>query len=333
MADEEDLLVQVEGEGQTDNEGEAQEDPVELLKQQFEAQKAENKKLADARDASNRRAADERARAEAAERRATEAQGTIADTQLDGVVSAIAAATAEAEAAEKDYAAAAEAGDFKKQAEAQRRMARAESRATSLEGAKADLELRKSIPRTEDPNARRTADPFEEHVSKFTERTAQWMREHRDWIVDPAKGSELAGAHHRAVREGLKPDTDDYFEFVEKMIGLRQDEQQPHTRNGAGNGQQQQTRVPARRVTPAVAPVNGGAGGHSSGAGDRADRNTVRLTKGEAEAANKTIVWNYDDPTGKGRFKKGDPIGNQEYARRKLEMQKGGYYDRSYTES
>src|SRR5882672_4184167 len=110
MADEEDLLVQVEGEGQTDNEGEAQEDPVELLKQQFEAQKAENKKLADARDASNRRAADERARAEAAERRATEAQGTIADTQLDGVVSAIAAATAEAEAAEKDYAAAAEAG-------------------------------------------------------------------------------------------------------------------------------------------------------------------------------------------------------------------------------
>ena len=58
----------------------------------------------------------------------------------------------------------------------------------------------------------------------------------------------------------------------------------------------------------------------------------VRLTAGEARAATDgSVVWTYDDP--KGKFKKNDPVGTQEYARRKLAMQKQGRYDRSFVES
>ena len=77
-----------------------------------------------------------------------------------------------------------------------------------------------------------------------------------------------------------------------------------------------------------VAPVHQSSGG-TNGGGD-----TVTLTKGEAAAATDGIthVWNYPDPTGKNRWKVGDPIGIQEFARRKREMMRQGVYDRTYTE-
>ena len=57
----------------------------------------------------------------------------------------------------------------------------------------------------------------------------------------------------------------------------------------------------------------------------------MRLTKREAIAAEDgTIVWNWDSPDGK--FKKGDPIGVGEFARRKHFGMKAGLYDRTYSD-
>ena len=59
----------------------------------------------------------------------------------------------------------------------------------------------------------------------------------------------------------------------------------------------------------------------------------VRLSPGEAKAATDgTLVWNYNDPSGKNRFKKGDAIGVQEMVRRKHELTKQGQYNRVYVE-
>jgi hypothetical protein len=47
----------------------------------------------------------------------------------------------------------------------------------------------------------------------------------------------------------------------------------------------------------------------------------VSLTQGEIQnATDGTLQWNYDDPSGKNRWKKGDPIGVNEMARRKAAM-------------
>ena len=78
------------------------------------------------------------------------------------------------------------------------------------------------------------------------------------------------------------------------------------------------------RKAPSVAPVSASSGGTSGGT-------EVRLTKGEAQSATDgTLQWNFNDP--KGKFKKGDPIGIQEMARRKKAMTEQGLYDKSYVE-
>jgi len=58
------------------------------------------------------------------------------------------------------------------------------------------------------------------------------------------------------------------------------------------------------------------------------------LTKGEAASATDgTLQWNYDDPTGQNRWKKGDVIGLAEMARRKHEGMKAGLYDKNAFEA
>jgi len=148
-----------------------------------------------------------------------------------------------------------------------------------------------------------TGDAFADHLVRHTDRTAQWMSDHRDWIVDPKKNAKVTGAHNFAVSEGLTPDTDEYFDFVEKMIGLRG--------NGGSN-------------RGGRASVQGDHVVHRSGS-DAPD-GSVKMSKNAYEMATKVLTWNYDDP--QGRFKRGEPIGVKEYLRRQSEMKKAGFYDR-----
>jgi len=326
MADEEEIVVSVDGE---DDGVVHEEDASAVLKKQYDDLVADNKRRQEREEAANRRAAEAANEANRAREEVRTARSEVADRELDTIVSGIAAAQAKADSAQRDYEAAEEAGDVKKKAEAQRRMARAEAEAFRLEEAKGDLESRNASASKAVESPSRIADPFEEYVSQRTPRTADWMRQHRDWVVDPRKGAKLTGAHHMAVGEGLTPDTDEYFEYVEKTLGIRETE--ASQRNGNTNGQ---TRTQTRRSTPPVAPVNGGAGAHSSGANDNRGENSVRLTRAEAASATDgTLQWNYDDPSGKKRFKKGDPIGLQEMARRKQAMQKQGLYDKNNIEA
>ena len=143
-----------------------------------------------------------------------------------------------------------------------------------------------------------SGDAFEDHLSNFTSRTADWMRAHKDLVTDPRSNSKLVGCHHLALGEGLVPDSDEYFSFVENKMGLK---------NGGGNGR---------------------SGNVQRGSSDGG--NAVRLSKGEVERANDgSIQWGRHDLAA-GRIKDasmiGKPIGNVEYARRRIEMQKQGYY-------
>ena len=156
--------------------------------------------------------------------------------------------------------------------------------------------------------AQRPADPVEAFISTRTAPTAKWLREHRDWLSDPAKNEKLTKAHYNAMGEGLQVDTPEYFSHVEKRIGLR----------GANTSG-------AKRS----APVNpNDVGSHIRNGGQ-----SVTLTKGEYEAATdgQTHVWSkYDLAAGKIKDPNlvGKAIGPKEYARRKVEMHRLGYYDR-----
>lgn len=301
------------------------EDPAVSLKQQFQELQTQAERDRQARDAAESRAAAAARDAESARKEAQTARGEIVDSQFESVTTGLEAAESEAKSAEQEYTAAFERGDGPAMATAQRKMARAESKIQRLEESKADLEVRKKAASTESRKETHQSapDPVDAYIANRTEPTARWLREHKEWISDPRKNAKLTAAHYSAQGEGIEPDTPEYFEHVETFIGLRGGDTAKKSGTDQSNGKTQ-----TRRPSVPVAPVQASGGG-VSGNGQE-----VRLTRDEAATATDgTLVWNYDDPSGQKRFRKGDPIGIQEMARRKASLTKQGAYDRSFTQS
>lgn len=315
--------VVVEKERNEKGQFKAKDPAVDDLKAQFDELKERSEKEKD----------DERARREAAERRAAQAtqearrarqeveyaKTAIVESQVDTVTQGLAAAQAEAESATQEYASAMEAGDWTRAGKAQRRIANAEAKIVRLDEAKSNIEASREQ-RQQRVEPQQPDDPVEAYIQGRTEPTAKWLRDHREWIGDPKKNQKLTAAHHDAVSEGYAPDTQDYFDHVEKFIGLKKAEAKPEPKTES-----------KRKSSAPVAPVSGSGGGISGNAS-----NEVRLTAAEARAATDgTHVWGKHDLAA-GRIKEssqvGTPIGIQELARRKLAMQKEGWYDKTYLE-
>lgn len=287
-------------------------DPVRSLKNQVETLRTTATS-----EAARRAAAEERARAadERAARAEQEAQAhkaTASESEYGTIVAGIDAAKNEGDVAERDYAAAMETGDFKKAAEAQRRIARAEARSSELEGAKGALEssskasaARIAAEREKPAAARASGDPVEDYVRGRSPKTAAWLRDHAEFITDPLKNHKLTAAHFDAVGENLAPDTEAYFKHVEAKLGIGE-------------------AVRQRRPSTPRTPVSNSGGGLNGGGRE------VSLSLGERNSATDgTLVWDYDDPSPQKRFKKGEPIGIKEFARRKLIMTEQGQYDKT----
>lgn len=294
-------------------------EPSEDLAAQFRAEAESAKNRA---DAAERQGAIDRQDADKARREAAAARTEASDSQLDTVSTGLAAAQTEADAATAAYQSAMEAGDFAAAAKAQRRMASAEAKIGRLDEAKADLEARKverPTERTERTETKPNTDPVEAYLATRTEPTAKWLRDHRDYLTDPKKNAKLIAAHHDAISEDIALDSTKYFAHIEQFVGLKKAE--PEAKTNA-------TTPAKRRSTVPVAPVQQSGGSAGPGGTE------VRLSQREATAAQDgTHVWNYDDPSPQKRFKKGDPLGIQEFARRKSEMTKKGLYDRTFTEA
>ncbi len=286
-----------------------QDDPISDLKGQFEQLKGTLNQTTQ--------------RLVGAERELDTTRQQLADTkkevttsQLDTVLSGIQAAEAEAAAAEKDYVAAAEAGDFAAQARAQRKMAGAESRIQRLKEAEGDLKdqaKEKPAPRQE-TRQQPQHDPVEAFTKGMSSKSAAWIRSHPDCVTDPKKNARMLAAHNLAMADDIPVDSDEYFQRIEAGITPAKVQQQdPKPEAGKVN----------IRPSAPVAPAGNASGGMNGGG------MTVQLTRREAEAATDgTLIWNYNDPSGK--FKKGDPIGYAEMARRKVLMKRDGHYDKSY---
>lgn len=265
----------------------------------------------EARSAENeRRRAD--AEAESARNRAEAdaAKKQVATSQLDTVTTALNAAKADADQAKRDIRAAKDAGDVDAEIEAQDRLAQARADERRLDEARSDFEARAKAPPKPTPR-QQPSDPVEAYVQGRTEPTAKWLRAHPEFITDSRKQSKLTAAHFDAEGEGLSADTPAYFAHVEKFLGIGKTVEK--------------AAEPQRRASAPVAPGSAVANGGTS-------TPVVQLSKREADAAvDGTHTWNYNDP--KGKFKKGDAIGIQEFARRKREMQKQGLYDKTAIEN
>lgn len=302
---------------------------IEDLKQQHETLKADAERERSDRIAAQQRADAERQARVAAEQQLGAAKTEITDSRLGTVEQGIAAAKNEADAAEAAWADAQEKGDWKRAAAEQRKMANAEARMVQLESAKADLEIQKAQPRQQTIQRQPTeSDIVEQFLSGCKPGTRDWLRNHPDEAKalaldsNPRRRSKLNAAHADAIAEGYEDGSSDYIAHVEKFLGMTKKEG-PAT-NGKTNGKVEVAAHTRKAPAATVAPVSASSGGVNGG------ENVVKLTQGEAQAAQDgTHVWNYDDPSDQKRFKKGDPIGIQEFARRKKAMQDQGLYDRT----
>lgn len=267
--------------------------------------------------------------AEIAKLRDSEAQARTAtvDSQIDAVSNAELAAKAEAEAAARDYASAMESADYIKSASAQRAMARAEAKLLQIGQAKADLmEVKKAPPQTAHTEQPKPATNQRETVLRgYTQATQQWLVDHPDvldsmmGVGDRALASGAAWAHAQATKKGIKPDTPEYFSYVETQLGYRKEEP------AVAEVEKVVTQQPQQRRAIQSAPVTRESNGNGT-----VSNNRVRLTPGEQEAAtNGTLVWDkYDTDVMAGKAKAGYPIGIQEMAKRKQLMSANGDYTR-----
>lgn len=298
----------------------ASDEPVAALKKQYEDLKksdADTKAALAAKDAEARRHADEATRARQA---LAQANVAIVESNTAAIDNAIAAAEAEAAAAARDQTAAYQAGNFEEAAAFGLKAARAVAKVERLSEGKADLDVRREQQRTTPAQPQPPANDFESRISNAAPRAKEWLRAHPQYVTDERMSLRAAAADSLALAEGIQRETDAYFDFCERQLGLKSDPAPAQTAQPA----RQQSRtgtMPAAPVSRDVSPTGGSTTGTQ-----------VKLTPGEQRAATDgTITWNVNDP--KIGAVKGQPVGLKEYARRKLAMTAEGRYDRSFTES
>jgi hypothetical protein len=227
---------------------------------------------------------------EATQRHLAAAARYRAEGEHHRIVSALNRTDMEGNEAQSEYRSAVELGDPDAQTRAQVRMAEVEARRVRLLEHEQALRNAPVVP----------ADPVEAACTGRSEATANWLRAHPEHVRDPKKLAKLQAAHFDAEAEGLVPDTPEYFEHIERRVGLH---------DGTHNSGNRRSAQPAIKINPADVNTHVRDGGR-----------VVILTKGERErATDGSLIWNHGP-------KRGQPIGIQEFARRKAAMHAEGRY-------
>ena len=277
---EDDILVDVQnGEG-TDTPAAPktpEDEGLEFLKAQVaDARKAqETARLA--REEADRRAQHAANEARQAREEAQRFRTEATDGRMHTVVAAIDSVTREAEMAQAKLEKAAQDGDYKALALAQREISRAEARLVQLDNNKAALEYEAANPRVEQPVQQpiQPADPVDRYAASLTPSSARWVREHRDVVLPNGGPSpKLLAAHYDAVAAGIQPDTDAYFSHLDQKMGHGDPVVQDRSNDGS-----RVVDITERRQPAVSAPVSRDAPGVPTSA------TRVRLTPEQREAA------------------------------------------------
>lgn len=207
---------------------------------------------------------------------AHEAKIQVEDGNLALIRSAIDTVRQESSILKQHYAAAMSAGNFERAAEVQEDISTNASKLMQLENGRVALENRLKNPQFRQPP--QPANMVDEFAARLSPKSAQWIRSHPEYVMDPNKHLEMLGAHNLAVGRRFVPDTPEYFGFIEQTLGMSQPVQAaaPVQAEAPVSAASQATQ---RRTAPPPAPSSKIASGNSGG------KNVVRLTADQREAA------------------------------------------------
>jgi chromosome segregation ATPase len=242
-------------------------DGIDELKRQLEAEK-------EARKADRERAERAERERDTASQQAFQARNAQDDAEVrlfDGAVAQLKSNTQVLKQQLKDAWAA---NDLDRAADIQEAIADNAAKINSIEAGKQSLKERPKDPP-------RPLDPVEAFAQRLSPRSAAWVRAHPEYATDPRLNAKMIAAHQMAIADGMKADTDDYFEAVEDALKINKAQRltAPVEDDEAMSVASAPTQ---RRQSPAAAPVSRDV----TPSGER--KRTIRLTKEEAEIARLT---------------------------------------------
>ncbi len=192
--------------------------------------------------------------------------------------------------------------DFDAASDAQAAIAEAQLDARNYELARDEFDRR--IEHGKQAATKRNADPVEEYIGQFTPKTQDWARRNKsDLFSDQKRTNKAVAGHWAAVSEGITPESDDYFAFLDKHMGYGEDTRQPPKK-------QAQTQRPAMASAPVSRGSNGGGETVSLSAAERDIAGRMGMSLSKYAKYKKEMLENGNNPNWKGpRYSQFD--GNQ----------------------
>ncbi|CAB4145460.1 hypothetical protein UFOVP1518_65 [uncultured Caudovirales phage] len=164
-------------------------------------------------------------------------------------------------------------GDFERAADIQEAMGGNSAKILQLEQGRVAMQNK---PKQAPVQQQQQGNAVENFARQLSPRSATWIRRNPDCVTNPKLMQKMIAAHNIATADGIEPDSDSYFAFVENTIGLNRRE----ASQGDASAPVSSAAAPTqRRSSPAAAPVT------RSGTASGSRPNIVRLTADEREMA------------------------------------------------
>lgn len=203
-------------------------------------------------------------RANAAANFAHQSNAEVQDSNLQLVVSAIETVKRDNMMNRRAYSEAMAAGDFDRAAEIQDVMSLNNAKLLQLENGKSALEQRAQEARQQrqQPQQQPVSDPVEAVASQLSPRSAAWIRAHPECVKNGKTYTKMIGLHNVAIADGIEPDTDEYFDYIETNLGYKKPQRQQDVDQDE-DPQAQAAKPMARKAAPPAAPPSRGSGNGS----------------------------------------------------------------------
>ena len=211
--------------------------------------------------------------------RANQASSEVENSNLTLVTTAIDTVRRDQEILKSNLRDSMSIGDYDKAADIQETMSMNSAKLLQLEQGFHEMKNRPKIEQQAPPQ--HSGDMVDEIASRVTPLSAKWIKQNRDHLEDPRAIRMMGRAHEDAVDMGIRPESDEYFRFVENRLGIGKEDtrqqQEPSYDNDSPLSEASSPSI--RRQSPPAAPVS------RTGSAPGTRPNVVRLTQAQAEAA------------------------------------------------
>ena len=229
--------------------------------------------------------------------RAQKAHVEKTDSDYQLVVNAIETVKGRKEQLKSAYADAMNVQDFARAAELQSAINLNDQQLSELKRGKKAMKEQKEAAEKEPVRPVPQGDLVDQIAATVSPRSAAWLKESREHLRSERDVRKMFRAHEDAVDDGITPDSDEYFQFIEQRLGIRRNADEGSSKTSAESPLSSAS-APRRAPQPPPAPVS------------RSTQrpNVMRLTAAEADTARSLGMT------------------PEEYAKNKALLQKEGRY-------